>query len=78
MQACIARISVSTIMADLSNVDLVIEAVFEDMQVKKDVFKQLGEIAKPEAVLASTTSGLDINELAVALVGATSCGYAFF
>ena len=66
MQACIARISVSTIMADLSNVDLVIEAVFEDMQVKKDVFKQLGEIAKPEAVLASNTSGLDINELAVA------------
>ncbi len=45
----------------LSAVDLVIEAVFEDMEVKKQVFTQLDETCKPGAVLASNTSYLDIN-----------------
>ncbi|MEL6451130.1 MAG: 3-hydroxyacyl-CoA dehydrogenase NAD-binding domain-containing protein [Pseudomonadota bacterium] len=48
----------------LSDVDLVIEAVFEDMSVKKDVFAALDRVCKPGCVLASNTSYLDINEIA--------------
>jgi 3-hydroxyacyl-CoA dehydrogenase len=43
--------------------DLVIEAVFEEMAIKKDVFSRLGKIAKPGAVLASNTSYLDIDQI---------------
>ncbi|KRB82184.1 3-hydroxyacyl-CoA dehydrogenase NAD-binding domain-containing protein [Noviherbaspirillum sp. Root189] len=50
--------------ADLSNADLVIEAVFEDMEVKKTVFQKLDEICKPGAILASNTSTLDVNVIA--------------
>ena len=49
---------------DLAQVDLVIEAVFEDMNVKKEIFKKLDSICKAGAVLASNTSYLDINEIA--------------
>jgi len=48
----------------LSNADLVIEAVFEEMEVKKKVFSQLDAVCKPGCVLASNTSYLDINEIA--------------
>jgi 3-hydroxyacyl-CoA dehydrogenase len=48
----------------LADVDLVIEAVFEDMAVKKKVFAELDRVCKPGAVLASNTSYLDINEIA--------------
>ena len=48
----------------LSDVDLVIEAVFEDMGVKKDVFTKLDAVCKPGAILASNTSYLDVNEIA--------------
>jgi len=50
----------------LARADLVIEAVFEDMAVKKDIFGQLDRIAKPEAILASNTSYLDLDEIAAA------------
>ena len=53
-------------LADLAGADLVIEAVFEDMDLKKRVFAALDDIAKPEAVLATNTSGLDVNALAAA------------
>jgi len=49
---------------DLAQADLIIEAVFEDMQVKRSVFEQLDNIAKPGAILATNTSYLDINEIA--------------
>jgi len=49
---------------DLKDCDLVIEAVFERMDVKKKVFGQLERIAKPGAILASNTSYLDIDEIA--------------
>jgi 3-hydroxyacyl-CoA dehydrogenase len=49
---------------DLKNADLVIEAVFEDMQVKKQVFEQLDQVAKSGAILASNTSTLDVNKIA--------------
>jgi len=49
---------------DLCNADLVIEAVFEDFDVKTGVFRKLDEIAKPAAILASNTSTLDLNRIA--------------
>ncbi len=49
---------------DLSDCDLVIEAVFENMDVKKIVFKKLDEVMKPGSIMASNTSYLNINEMA--------------
>ena len=60
----LGSLSTSTDYAALSNSDLVIEAVFEDMAVKHDVFGKLSKYCKPDAVLASNTSYLDINEIA--------------
>ncbi|MFM7028575.1 MAG: 3-hydroxyacyl-CoA dehydrogenase NAD-binding domain-containing protein [Chakrabartia sp.] len=51
-------------MADLADCDLIIEAVYENMDVKKEVFGKLDKIAKPGAILASNTSYLDVNEIA--------------
>ncbi len=51
---------------DLADCDLVIEAVYESMDVKKDVFGKLDTICKPGAILASNTSYLDVNEIASA------------
>jgi 3-hydroxyacyl-CoA dehydrogenase len=48
----------------LAECDLIIEAVFENMEVKKEVFGRLDKIAKPGAILASNTSYLDIDEIA--------------
>ncbi len=50
--------------AAFSDVDVAIEAVFESMDVKKDVFGQLDAVMKPGSVLASNTSYLDVNEIA--------------
>jgi 3-hydroxyacyl-CoA dehydrogenase len=49
---------------DLKDADLVIEAVFEELGVKEQVFKTLDEVAKPGAILASNTSTLDVNRIA--------------
>ena len=51
---------------ELAQCDLVIEAVFENMEVKKDIFRRLDAIVKPGAILASNTSALDLNEIASA------------
>ncbi len=51
-------------LADLADADYVIEAVFEDMNVKRGVFGQLDAACKPGAILASNTSTLDLNEIA--------------
>ena len=53
-------------MADLGDCDLVIEAVFEQMDVKKDVFARLDKVAKPGAILATNTSYLDVDQIAAA------------
>ncbi|MET4664650.1 3-hydroxyacyl-CoA dehydrogenase NAD-binding domain-containing protein [Sphingomonas sp. PvP056] len=50
----------------LADCDLIIEAVYEDMAVKKDIFARLDTIAKPGAILASNTSYLDVDEIAAA------------
>ena len=49
---------------DLKDVDLVIEAVFEDMKIKEQVFQALDRVAKPSAILATNTSTLDVNRIA--------------
>ena len=54
----------STDINDLSNCDLIIEAVFENMDLKKDIFETLDGIAKKGSILATNTSALDINEIA--------------
>jgi 3-hydroxyacyl-CoA dehydrogenase len=51
---------------DLADCDLVIEAVFENMAVKKDIFANLDRVTKPGTILASNTSALDLNEIASA------------
>jgi 3-hydroxyacyl-CoA dehydrogenase len=52
---------------DFDGVDLVIEAVFEGMQLKRQVFSQLDQVCKPGAILASNTSTLSIDEIASAV-----------
>ncbi len=64
VEARLANLKGSLDMADFKDMDLIIEAVFEDMNVKKDVFKKLEAICKPGAILASNTSYLNIDEIA--------------
>ena len=65
--ATLARFSGSTSYDALSQVDLVVEAVFEDMAVKKAVFAELDRVCKPGAVLATNTSYLDIDTIAASV-----------
>ena len=51
---------------DLADCDLIIEAVFEQLDIKRDVFARLDTVAKPDAILATNTSYLDIEEIAAA------------
>lgn len=62
--AVMARYTGSTNYADIAQVDLVIEAVFEDIEVKKAVFRELDRVCRPGAVLATNTSYLDIDAIA--------------
>jgi 3-hydroxybutyryl-CoA dehydrogenase len=64
--AALARVTGTTRLDDLADADLVIEAVVEDLEVKQAVFAALGEIARPGAVLATTTSSLPVIECAKA------------
>jgi 3-hydroxybutyryl-CoA dehydrogenase len=64
--AALARIKPVTAFAELSDVDLVVEAVAEDLAVKKAVFAALDEVVRPGAILATTTSSLPVIECAAA------------
>ena len=66
VEARMALISPALELDALAQADLVIEAVYESMEVKKDLFSRLDRIAKPQAILASNTSFLDLNEIASA------------
>lgn len=57
-------ISGTTLYSDLADCDLVIEAVFENLEVKKEVFTKLDGVCKPKAILATNTSYLDVNAIA--------------
>jgi 3-hydroxyacyl-CoA dehydrogenase len=61
-----ARIRGTLASADLAGCDLVVEAIVEDLEVKKRLFAELGKVCKPETILASNTSSFPILEMAVA------------
>ena len=63
-EARAARVSAIAALEDIADADLVIEAVIERMDVKREVFRAIADIAKPGAVLATNTSYLDVNEIA--------------
>lgn len=67
--ACEARLAPTTDWAALRDADLVIEAVFEDLSVKRQVFARVAALARPGAVLASNTSYLDLDAIAAATGG---------
>jgi len=64
MQRRLARIEPVLDYDDIKEADIVIEAVFEEMEVKKPIFAKLDEVMKPGALLLSNTSALDIDQLA--------------
>lgn len=64
MKATLGLILGTTNLQDLKTCDLVIEAVFEDMAIKKEIFLKLDQICKPGAILATNTSTLDVDEIA--------------
>lgn len=66
VDAALARIETSLDYAILADVDLVIEAVFESLEVKHEVFGKLDAVCKPGAILASNTSALNIDRIAEA------------
>jgi 3-hydroxyacyl-CoA dehydrogenase len=63
-EARMSRLTGSLDMSALADCDLIIEAVFERMDIKKDIFAKLDAICKPGAILATNTSGLNIDEIA--------------
>lgn len=65
-QAAVARVREAGEIGALASVDAVIEAVFESLALKEDVFARLGKVCRPGALLASNTSTLDIDALAAA------------
>ncbi len=64
--AAAARLAYTTELAELADCDFIVEAATENMAIKKEVFRALGEIAKRDAILASNTSSLSITEIASA------------
>jgi 3-hydroxybutyryl-CoA dehydrogenase len=77
--AALGRVRGTTALDDLAAVDLVVEAVIEDLAVKTALFANLGEICRPGAILATTTSSLPVIELAAATSrGSDVVGMHFF
>ncbi len=60
----LAKIKGTTRMEDLKDADFIIEAVFEDLELKKNVFKQLDELVRPDVILTTNTSSMSITEIA--------------
>ena len=77
--AALARLSTSAKLSALAPADLVIEAVYEDLEVKKSVFRDLDIVARPDAILATNTSYLDVDEIAAVLADPSrAIGLHFF
>jgi len=77
--AIVGRIKGTTEMSDLKDVDFVIEAVIEDLDLKKQVFKELDALCRPDIVIASNTSSMSITEIAAATQRPEKiCGMHFF
>jgi 3-hydroxybutyryl-CoA dehydrogenase len=62
--AALARLTLTTELADLADCDLVIEAVLEELDLKREVFAELDRVCRPDAVLATNTSALSVTEIA--------------
>ena len=77
--AILGRVKGTTDMSQLGGADFVIEAVIEDLDLKKGVFKELDEICRPEVILASNTSSMSLTEIASATKRPEKvCGMHFF
>ncbi len=77
--AVLGRIQGTTSMGDLKDVDFVVEAVIEDLDLKKSVFKELDDLCRPEVILASNTSSMSLTEIAAATNRPDRvCGMHFF
>ena len=75
----IGRIRGTTDMDDLNEVDFVVEAVLEDMDLKKKVFKELDELCRPGVILATNTSSMSITEIGASTKRPDKvCGMHFF
>ncbi|MBF0496888.1 MAG: 3-hydroxyacyl-CoA dehydrogenase family protein [Deltaproteobacteria bacterium] len=73
------RVTGTTEMSALADVDFVIEAVIEDLDLKKKVFSELDELCRPEVILASNTSSMSLTEIAAATKRPDKvCGMHFF
>ena len=66
MDACVGRLKGTTNLQDLADCDIVIEAIIENAQLKRDTYAELDKIVKKEAIFASNTSSLTITELSMA------------
>ncbi|MDQ1305381.1 MAG: 3-hydroxybutyryl-CoA dehydrogenase, partial [Actinomycetota bacterium] len=64
--AALARISVTTDLAAVAEVDMVVEAVFEKLEIKTELFAALDAICRPDAVLATNTSAIPVTTIAAA------------
>jgi 3-hydroxybutyryl-CoA dehydrogenase len=63
-EAALQRLTLTTELADFADCDLVIEAVLEELPLKRDVFAELDRVCRPDAVLATNTSALSVAEIA--------------
>lgn len=66
LEARLALLTPTLRYEDLEDADLIVEAAYEDLDLKKEIFRKLGAFAKPGSVLATNTSSLDVNEIAAA------------
>jgi 3-hydroxybutyryl-CoA dehydrogenase len=64
--AAFARLTTTTELGDLADCDLVIEAVLEELPLKREIFAELDKLTRPEAILATNTSALSVSEIAEA------------
>jgi len=78
-QAALARIKGTVVLEDLAQVDFVIEAAIEDLDLKKEIFQALDKLCRPEIILATNTSSMSITSIASATGRPDKvCGMHFF
>jgi 3-hydroxybutyryl-CoA dehydrogenase len=65
-EAAVARLSLTTDLADLGDCDLVIEAAYENLEVKQQLYRELEAAVRPDTILATNTSALSVTEIASA------------
>jgi len=66
LDAAFGRLTLTTDLVDLGDCDLVIEAVLEELELKREIFAELDRVTRPDAILATNTSALSVSEIAEA------------